>query len=62
MKNTLLQIWKDANSPLEYLIALWITSLACLTLIGFMGLFYAIITGQTDFSNATFGIFDTLGN
>jgi predicted benzoate:H+ symporter BenE len=62
MENSLLQMWKDANSPLEYLVTLWITSLAGLTLVGFVGLFYGIITGQTDFSNATFGIFDTLGN
>ena len=62
MENSLLQMWKDTNSPLEYLIALWITSLAGFVLIGFMGLFYGIITGQIDFSNATFGIFDTLGN
>jgi hypothetical protein len=62
MENSLLQMWKDANSPLEYLITLWITSLAGLALIGFMGLFYGIVTGQTDFSNVTFGIFDTLGN
>jgi hypothetical protein len=62
MENSLLQMWKDANSPFEYLITLWITSLAGLALIGFVGLFYGIVTGQTDFSNVTFGIFDTLGN
>ena len=62
MENSLLQMWKDANSPLEYLVTLWITSLAGLTLVGFAGLFYGIVTGQIDFSNATFGIFDTLGN
>jgi hypothetical protein len=62
MENSLLQLWKDANSPLEYLIALWISSLATLTLVGFVGLFYGIFTGQVDLSSTTWGIFDTLGN
>ena len=47
---------------LEYLIALWITSLATLALVGFVGLFYGIFTGQVDLNSATWGIFDTLGN
>ena len=62
MENSLLQLWKDANSPIEYLIALWISSLAILTLVGFVGLFYGIFTGQVDLSSTTWGIFDTLRN
>lgn len=58
LNNSIAAIWKEADTPVEYLIALWITLLAGTAVIGFAGLFYGIVTGQTDFSNATFGIFD----
>lgn len=62
MLKGLQELWSDATTPTEYLIALWISSLATLTLVGFVGLFYGIFTGQVDLSSTTWGIFDTLGN
>ena len=61
MENVLLQIWKDAETPLDYFMATWVSGLFALAVVGFVSLAYGIVTGQADFSNATFGIFDTLG-
>lgn len=61
MLKSLQQLWSEATTPLDYVVALWISSLTTLAILGFAGLFYGIITGQVDFENATFGIFDTLG-
>ena len=54
MKNTLLSIWKE-NHPL---VAAWLYLLLLTFGIGFVSLLYGMISGQVDFSNATFGIFD----
>ena len=62
MENVLLQIWKDAETPLDYITATWISGLFGLAIFGFVSLLYGMVTGQVDFSNATFGIFDTLGS
>ena len=39
----------------------WITSLFLLFIVGWTALVVGMITGEADFSNATFGVFDTLG-
>ena len=56
------QLWLDANGPIDYLVASWITLLFGLFAVSWTSLVFAIVTGQVDLSNATFGIFDTLGN
>ena len=61
MENVLLQIWKDAETPVDYVMATWVTGLFALAVTGLISLVYGIVTGQADISNATFGIFDTLG-
>lgn len=64
MKNLLLEIWKDKLSDyviLDYTYKIWITGLLALFVVGFVTLLYGLISGEADVSNATFGIFDTLG-
>ena len=59
--NTLVELWKESNTPLEYLGTLWVTSLAVIAVSGIGVLLFEMITNPTQFSNITFGIFDTLG-
>jgi len=67
MKNVLLnnpisQVWKEANNLLDYTVALWITALSMMAFSGILVMIIELITNPSQFSNATFGIFDTLGN
>lgn len=55
------ELWLDANTPIDYVVASWITLLGGLFLVSWTSLVFGIVTGQVDLSNATFGIFDTLG-
>ena len=62
--NILVEIWKDKLSDyviMDYIAKIWITGLLLLFVVGFATLMYAIISGEADVQNATFGIFDTLG-
>ena len=63
--NILVEIWKDKLSDyviMDYIAKIWITGLLFLFVVGFATLMYGIISGEADIQNATFGIFDTLGN
>jgi len=60
--NPITQIWRDADNLLDYTIALWITALGILAVSGILTLIYQLFTDPASFSNATFGIFDTLGS
>lgn len=59
--NPIAMIWKDANSLLDYTIALWLTALMILAFSGILVMIFELITNPTQFDNATFGVFDTLG-
>lgn len=61
MKGMLIELWNDAKSPIDFVVVMWIYGLIGLSTIGMLGLLYGLFTGQADVSNATFGIFDTLG-
>lgn len=50
-------LWKIWYS---FLLA-WVAGLFLLFVVGWTYLVFAMITGKADFSNATFGVFDTLG-
>jgi hypothetical protein len=54
--------WKEAESPLDYVINIWVTALGALALTGFGKVIFELITNPSQFNNATFGIFDTLGS
>lgn len=39
----------------------WVTGLFLLFIVGWTTLVYALLSGEADLNNATFGVFDTLG-
>ena len=49
-----LKIWQS-------FLLVWVSSLFLLFIVGWTTLVVALITGQADLDNATFGVFDTLG-
>ena len=60
--NPLAELWRDADNLLDYTIALWITALAMFAFSGIIVMIFELITNPSQFDNATFGIFDTLGS
>lgn len=62
MLSFLKELWCESKTPLDYLTSLWISGLVVLFWISFFGIVYHIFTSPESFSNATWGIFDTLGN
>lgn len=57
-------IWEQPTLSLKIwqaLVLVWVSSLFLLFVVGWTTLVFSIITGKADFSNATFGVFDTLG-
>ena len=56
-----LEFWKEAETLLDYVINVWVTVLGALAITGFGKVIFELITNPSQFSNATFGIFDTLG-
>ena len=60
--NTLVDLWKEAKTPLDYVLTTWVTGLALLAFTGIGVIVFEMITNPLQFSNATFGIFDTLGS
>jgi len=59
--NMLLEIWKQAKSPSDYIVAFWVTGLLSLAILGITGFIYNWIINPNAVGNASFGIFDTLG-
>ena len=59
--NTLVDLWKEAKTPLDYVLTTWVTGLAVLAFTGIGVIVFELIANPLQFSNATFGIFDTLG-
>ena len=46
---------------MDIITKIWVAGLMILFVIGFTTMMYAIISGEADIQNATFGVFDTLG-
>lgn len=57
-----IEFWKEAETLLDYVINVWVTVLGALAITGFGKVIFELITNPSQFSNATFGIFDTLGS
>lgn len=58
------ELWQtaiDSKKPLDFIIALWITVLVSMFWVGWTFIVFQFITNPSQFENATFGIFDTLG-
>ena len=62
LNNSIVQIWKEANSFLEYLVAFWITGLALLAIGGWIALVAHWIMNPNMWDGVQFGIYDTLGS
>ena len=60
--NVFVQVWKDCERPIDYFFAIWIYVLFGMFCLGTVQLLYALLSGDVNLDNATFGIFDTLGN
>ena len=57
----IVELWKDAirtKNLLNLIITLWVTGLMLLFLTGWSYLVFQFITNPSQFSNATFGVFD----
>jgi hypothetical protein len=49
MKNELFNIWKEAKTPTDYIIALWITTLALGVAVGSIAILFRLITDPSTF-------------
>jgi hypothetical protein len=58
MKGALKEIWDDAKTPMDYVIALWIYGLVGLAAIGMLKMLFEIVTNPYQFNGLKFGIFD----
>lgn len=43
---------------LDIILKVWIAGLLLLFVVGYIGLIWGLISGEADFENATFGVFD----
>lgn len=55
------QVWKDCERPIDYFFAFWIYFLFGMFCLGMTQILYALISGDVNLNNVSFGIFDTLG-
>jgi hypothetical protein len=58
MKNKLFNIWKEAKSPMDYLVVVWIYALIGLIGLGLGKIIFEIVTNPYQFNGLKFGIFD----
>jgi len=54
-------LMNECESPLDYGVAIFINLLAAIVVVGLGRIAFEVITNPSTFSNATWGIFDTLG-
>jgi len=60
LNNSLTDMWKEASSPLEYLLAFWVSGLAALAIGGWLVLVVNFIMNPSMFDHVTWGIYDYL--
>jgi hypothetical protein len=58
LNNSLTDVWKEAKTPLDYLLALVISALTALALTGIGKMLFELITNPSQFDNTSYGIFD----
>ena len=58
LNNDIVNLWKEAGSPLEYLVALWVTSLAVLAVGGLSVIIVKTIMNPTIWDGVQFGLID----
>mgnify|MGYP000864755005 CR=1 FL=1 len=58
MKGQLIELWEEAKTPMDYVIAIWVYGLVGISAIGILKMLFEIVTNPGQFNNITFGIFD----
>ena len=58
LNNTVVDLWKDCTTPLEYLMAFWVTGLAVLAIGGWFTLAINFILNPSMFDHVTWGLID----
>ena len=61
MLQSYIKFWNEAETLLDYVINVWVTALGAIAITGLGKALFELITNPSQFSNATYGIFDTLG-
>ena len=61
LNNEVVELWKEASTFLDYLIAFWLTSMIVLAVSGFAFLIVKWIMNPTMWESVQFGIYDYLG-
>lgn len=60
LNNSLVEMWKEASSPLEYLVAFWVSGLATLAIGGWIALVSHWVMNPNMWDGVQFGIYDYL--
>lgn len=58
LNNDVVQLWKEASTPLEYLVALWFTIMVAIAAGGFSYLIVKWIINPSMWNGVQFGIYD----
>ena len=58
LNNDIVDLWKEASSPLDYLIALWISGLVVLAVGGWITIVVKTIMNPTIWDGVQFGLID----
>ena len=58
MIQTLSNLWKEAKTPTDFIVVMWIYLLLGLFTIGWVSLVFKLITNPSDFQNISFGLID----
>lgn len=56
--NTLIQLWEESKTPLDYVLTVSAYSLTALAATGIGVILFELITNPSQFNNTSFGIFD----
>jgi len=54
-------LMRECETPLDYIVAIWVNLLGAIAITGLGKVFYELITNPQQFNDVTWGIFDTLG-
>ena len=58
MIQTLSNLWKEAKTPIDFIVVMWIYLLLGLFSIGMTSIILKLITNPSDFKNISFGLID----
>lgn len=58
MIQTLSNLWKEAETPVDYIVAMWVYLLLGLASVSWISIVFKLIMNPSDFNNITFGLID----